>query len=88
MLKNQIMIDHANKDPRSTSAMLKGNGDGREIYWLEYQENRPHIFDMEYLMQSYAYAIRNGLAKPIPKQKPISIWKFLLIIAGIIFVVF
>ena len=85
MSQNLIMVDHAKKDPRSVSAMLAGSGDSREAYWLEYVENRPHIFDMEFLMESYGYAIKNGLARPIPQPEPLSMQKVMLIVFGIIF---
>lgn len=85
MSQNLIMLDHANKDPRSVSRMLQGKGDGREAYWLEYVENRPHIFDQLFLMEAFSYALKNGLARPIAKPESLSMRKVLLIIFGVIF---
>ena len=85
MSHNLIMVDHSKKYPRSVSAMLAGSGDGGETYWLEYVEKRPHIFDMEFLMESYGYAIKNGLARPIPQPEPLSMRKVMLFVFGVIF---
>ena len=85
MSQNLIMLDHANNDPRSVCTMLQSKGDGREAYWLEYVENRPHIFDQLYLMEAFSYALKNGLVRPIAKPEPLSMRKVLLMVFGVIF---
>ena len=37
MIQSLTMVEHAAKDPRSFSAMLRGTGDGREQPWLAFE---------------------------------------------------
>lgn len=34
---NLVMVDFAARDPRSVSAGLRGNGDGREVVWEKFR---------------------------------------------------
>lgn len=57
------MVDQAPKDPRSSSAMLRGNGDGRELAWLDFEKSNPEITDQELLMAQFSHDARYGCVK-------------------------
>ena len=88
MSNNLIMVDHSKQDPRSTSAMLREEGDGREQLWLEYQANRQEIFDQLYLMEAFSYAVHRRLIVPKVKDKPQPIYRKPLLLFCIIFIIF
>ncbi|MGZ8983573.1 MAG: hypothetical protein ACXW11_06415 [Methylotenera sp.] len=84
MTKNQIMIDHACNDKRSVSAMLHGEGDGREQFWLAYENTNQSIDDMELLMETFRIEVRYGRVR-LSNKMP---YKNLLAVLAILFVVF
>ena len=58
--QNLTMVEHAAKDPRSTSAMLHGNGDGRELMWFAFEKANPEIIDQGLLMAKFSHEARYG----------------------------
>jgi hypothetical protein len=64
-LQNLTMVEHAAKDPRSTSAMLQGRGDGRELPWLAFEKSKPEITDQELVMAQFSHAVRYGRVKTV-----------------------
>ena len=70
--KNLTMVEHAAKDPRSVSAMLKGKGDGREQSCLDFEKVHSEITDQELLMAQFSHEARYGrikLAGPSPRMR-------------------
>ena len=63
MTQNLTMAEHAAKDPRSASAMLRGKGDGREHPWLDFEKMQPEITDQELLMAKFSHEARYGRVK-------------------------
>ena len=61
--QNLTMVEHAAKDSRSTSAMLHGNGDGRELVWFAFEKANPEIIDQELLMAQFSHEARYGRIK-------------------------
>lgn len=51
--QNLIMVDFVLQDKRSTGAMLRGEGDGRERMWLELHEKKRHFLSEEELYFLY-----------------------------------
>ena len=60
MGQHLTMVEHAAKDPRSVSAMLKGNGDGREHSWLDFEKMHAEITDQALLMAQFSHEARYG----------------------------
>ena len=60
MIQSLTMVEHAAKDPRSFSAMLRGTGDGREQPWLAFEKAKPEITDQELLMAQFSHEARYG----------------------------
>ena len=67
MSLNLIMVEHAASDPRSVSAMLHGNGDGREQSWQSFADAHPAL-SQEQLMDKFRLEARYGRIKL--KTKP------------------
>lgn len=63
-VNNMIMQDYAYIDYRSTAAMLKGRGDGREHMWLDFERNNPEL-GSENLIELFSKEVRYG---GIPKN--------------------
>ena len=63
MTQNLLMVEHAPNDPRSASAMLQGNGDGRELAWLAFEKSNPEITDQILLMAQFSHEARYGRVK-------------------------
>ena len=63
MTQNLTMVEHAPNDSRSASAMLRGNGDGREQVWLSFENKNPEITDQELLMAQFSHEVRYGRVK-------------------------
>jgi len=54
-----IMQDVSCKDTRSTKAMLKGRGDGRECSWLAFEKLHSNL-TLEDLFDAFTKAVRYG----------------------------
>ena len=63
MIQSLTMVEHAAKDPRSFSAMLRGTGDGREQPWLAFEKAKPEITDQELLIAQFSHEARYGRIK-------------------------
>ena len=61
--QNLTMVEHSSKDPRSASAMLRDQGDGRELAWLDFEKASPEIIDQELLMAQFSHEARHGRVK-------------------------
>ncbi len=86
--QNLTMVEHAAKDPRSVSAMLKGNGDGREQSWLDFEKMHAEITDQELLMAQFSHEARYGRIKlrgHSPRKPLLKGMMGLIILAIIIF---
>ena len=88
MYKKQIMIDHASNDKRSTSAMLRGTGDGREQSWFYYLDANKSIDDMELLIAAFHHEARYGRTRPFKEISSTKINRYFLTVLAILFVVF
>ena len=86
MIQNLTMVEHAAKDPRSTSAMLHGNGDGRELAWLAFEKANPEIIDQELLMAKFSHKARYGRVKAVGLSLRMS--KLMMGLVGILVIVF
>jgi hypothetical protein len=65
MTQNLTMVEHAAKDPRSVSAMLRDAGDGRELAWLDFEKTNPEITDQQLLMAQFSHKARYGRVKSV-----------------------
>lgn len=61
--QNLIMVEHAANDPRSAAAMLRDQGDGRELAWLDFEKQHPEMTDQELLMAQFSHEARYGRVK-------------------------
>ena len=60
---NLIMVEHAANDPRSAAAMLRDQGDGRELAWLDFEKQHPEMTDQKLLMAQFSHEARHGRVK-------------------------
>lgn len=88
MSENLIMVDFASSDPRSISAMLRNQGDGRQQLWLDYEKSHPEIFDQSYLIESFEYKVGRQIIRANPPSQENHRRRLMLLILGILFVLF
>jgi hypothetical protein len=86
MTQNLTMVEHAAKDPRSASAMLRGNGDGREQPWLDFEKNNPEITDQELLMAQFSHEARYGRVKSVGSST--RVLRLMMGLVGVLIIVF
>lgn len=84
--QNLTMVDQAPKDPRSASTMLRGNGDGRELAWLDFEKSNPEITDQELLMAQFSHEARYGRVKSVGSST--RALKLMMGLVGILIIVF
>jgi len=81
------MVDHAYKDRRSVSAMLRGTADGRALSWQSFKESHPNI-SQEELMEQFCDEARYGRIHIKNYRAAISNSKYIAALIAIFIIVF
>lgn len=88
---NLVMVDFAVRDPRSVSAGLRGNGDGREVVWEKFRtqiSNTDPLLSDEDISYLYSQKCKVSVQEKRSSVRPIKlsygrVLRDLLIGAGI-----
>lgn len=86
LTQNLTMVEHAAKDPRCVSAMLRDTGDGREQPWIVFEKSNPEITDQELLMAQFSHDARYGRVKSVGSST--RALKLMMGLVGILIIVF
>lgn len=82
-MTNMLMLDYANDDLRSVSAMLRSNGDKRERLWTRFEQEHPEITDLEELQRAFVIELKDRKASTF-KTKSSTLVRILMVL-GVLF---